>query len=132
MKKKVLFFTLFIWFLMLGQLALAQYYEPMEPIPGNNGGTAAINNFPAYVQAIYKFFIWSVGIAALLMITIGGFMYFTSAGNNSKAEGGKKIIADALYGLVAVIFAWLILNTINPNLVNISIKSVGEMGNKQK
>ncbi|KKP68617.1 MAG: hypothetical protein UR66_C0004G0017 [Candidatus Moranbacteria bacterium GW2011_GWE1_35_17] len=109
--------------LFLGDQAGA-VYEPLEPIPGTSGGTSAIKEFPAYVNAIYKFAMWSVGIAALLMISIGGFMYFTAAGNNSKMESGKKVIADALYGLIAVLFAWIILNTINPDLVNISVKSV--------
>lgn len=106
--------------LFLAQSSLAAY-EPMEKIPGTTG---SINTFPAYVNALYKFAIWSVGIAALLMISIGGFMYFTAAGNNSKMESGKKIISDALYGLIAVLVAWVLLHTINPDLVNISLKSV--------
>lgn len=127
MKKRILFILLALAlnvFLVSG-LALAAY-EPMEPIPGTSG-TAAINTFPAYVNAVYKFAIWSVGIAALFMITIGGFIYFTAAGNTSKMESGKKIIFDALYGLIAAMFAWVVLNTINPNLVNINLQSVGSL-----
>ncbi|MFZ2154082.1 MAG: hypothetical protein WAV16_02510 [Candidatus Moraniibacteriota bacterium] len=107
------------------QVALASY-TPLEEIPGT-ATTASINTFPAYVKAVYKFAIWSVGIGALLMISIGGFMYFTGAGNTSKMESGKKIIMDAIYGLLAVFFAWIILNTINPNLTNISLTSVSNI-----
>lgn len=107
------------------QVALASY-TPLEKIPGT-ATTASINTFPAYVKAVYKFAIWSVGIGALLMISIGGFMYFTGAGNTSKMESGKKIIMDAIYGLLAVFFAWIILNTINPNLTNISLTSVSNI-----
>lgn len=114
---------LIIAILFCSQQALGSY-TPLEPIPGTSGGVAAIKEFPAYVNAVYKFAIWAVGLSALLMISIGGFMYFSSAGNTSKAEGGKKIIADALYGLIAVLLAWVILNTINPHLVNISLTSV--------
>ncbi|EKE21516.1 MAG: hypothetical protein ACD_7C00208G0007 [uncultured bacterium] len=123
MKKSLLVLTILMAVLFFSQNALG-VYEPLEPIPGTSGGTSAIKEFPAYVNAIYKFAMWSVGISALLMISIGGFMYFTSAGNTSKAESGKKVIADALYGLIAVLFAWIILHTINPDLVNISVKSV--------
>ncbi len=103
-------------------------YEPMEEIPGTEG-TDAIKTFPSYVEAVYKFAIWSVGVSALLMITIGGFFYFFAAGNTSKMQTGKKIIADALFGLIAVMVAWLILNTINPDLVTIDIDSIEDISN---
>ena len=63
------------------------------------------------------------------MITIGGFMYFTSAGNNSKMESAKNVITDAIIGLIAVLFAWIILNKINPALVNADLSSVNNLGN---
>lgn len=113
---------LFFW----GEFASAAY-EPMEPIPGTEG-TEAINTFPAYVNAVYKFLVWSVGIAAMFMISIGGFMYFTAAGNTSKMESGKKVIVDAIWGLVAVMVAWLVLYTINPNLTNINLQSIESLG----
>ncbi len=108
--------------IFLSKATLAEYV-PMEPIPGTEG-TAAISSFPAYVNAVYKFLVWSVGIAAMFMISIGGFMYFTAAGNTSKMESGKRVIVDAIWGLVAVMVAWVVLNTINPNLTNINLQSV--------
>jgi len=122
MKKIILFaLALGINIFFAGLVMAAGTYTPMEKIPGT---TDDINTFPAYVRAIYKFAIWSVGIAALLMISIGGFFYFAAAGNTSKMETGKKIIADALYGLFAVLLAYVILHTINPNLTTISITSL--------
>lgn len=120
-KNLLAFFTIVTIALFLSQEVLAEYV-PMESIPGTPD--ANITTFPGYVNAIYKFALWAVGISALLMISIGGFMYFSAAGNTSKMESGKKIIADALYGLVAVLFAWVLLNEINPNLTNISLDSV--------
>lgn len=122
MKKNILLFSVIILgILFLGQETLAAY-APMESIPGTPD--ANITTFPGYVNALYKFALWSVGISGLLMISIGGFMYFTAAGNTSKMESGKKIITDALYGLVAVLFAWVLLNEINPNLTDINLDSV--------
>ena len=97
----------------------AQYnYSLMEPIPGFEQASS----FPDYILAIYKFGIWTVGISALLMITIGGFMYMTSAGNTSKSGGAKEIIKDALIGLVVALAAYLILYVINPDLIKINLK----------
>jgi len=126
MKIKILVWGIFFLSLILMDNVSLAAYTPLEEIPGTSG-TAAINTFPTYVNAVYKFAIWSVGIAALLMISIGGFMYFTAAGNTSKMEGGKKIITDALFGLIAVMFAWIVLNKINPNLTSISLKSVTDL-----
>jgi RHS repeat-associated protein len=55
------------------------------------------------------------------MIVIGGFQYISSDAIMKKSEG-KQRIQDAVIGLVLVISAWLILNTINPNLVTPTIQ----------
>lgn len=91
-------------------------YELMEGIPGIDKG--AETDFPTYIQTLYNFAIGFVVIAALLMVTIGGFYYITSAGNQSQAGTAKKIITDALLGLVVVFITWLVLYTINPTLLN--------------
>ncbi len=124
MKAKIFIGIILGLFVVVGatHLSSAQQYTPMEPIPGS-GGVENISTFPAYVQAIYKFAVWSVGIAALLMISIGGFMYFTAAGNTSKMESAKKVITDALFGLIAVMVASMILYKINPDLVNLNLDS---------
>lgn len=96
----------------------AYTYTPMEKIPGFE---SAATDFPTYLLSIVKFAIWTVGIAALLMIIIGGFMYITSAGNTSRMDSAKRVIFDALYGLIVAFAAWLLLYVINPDLVKVSI-----------
>jgi hypothetical protein len=48
-------------------------------------------------------------------------MYLTSAGNTSAMGSAKSVIFDSLIGLVIAIVAWLILNVINPDLVNVTL-----------
>jgi len=109
-------FVLSTFFLF--SFAQAQYnYQPLEEIPG----FGKIADFPGFILAVYKFGIWTVAIAALLMITIGGFMYLTSAGNMSKNDTAKGIIQDALIGLIIAMVAYLILFVINPDLVKIKL-----------
>jgi len=107
-----------------GALGASYDYTPMEKIPGT---TEDISAFPDYVKAIYKFAIWAVGIAALLMISVGGFMYFSAAGNTSKLDKAKIVIRDAIFGIIAVLTAYLILYVINPDLVNISLESLSNL-----
>lgn len=98
-------------------------YTPLEPLFTDEKS----GNFVDYMQSIYKFALWTVGIAALLMLMIGGFMYMTSAGNQANAGTAKKIITDALLGLVVVLFAWVILYLINPDLTKINLGSIANM-----
>jgi hypothetical protein len=92
-------------------------YFPLETIPGvtNKNETT---NLPKYLKGLFNFGIAIVGIAALVMITIGGFWYVTSAGNASRTGTAKSMITDAILGLLVALFAWLILYTINPQLVS--------------
>jgi hypothetical protein len=126
MRKKglsmILFLTLcfFILAIFISDSALAQYdYTPMEAIPGSPKAETA--DFPGFIQGLYKFGIWAVGIAALFMVTIGGFLYMASAGNTSKMDNAKGIIKDSLIGLFVALTAYLILFIINPDLVKINI-----------
>lgn len=129
-KNLILSALLVLGFIFLaGGISFAQEYKPLEPIPGSTEDKQ--DTFPEYVQAIYKFAIWTVGIAALLMISIGGFMYFTAAGNTSRLETAKKVVGDAIFGLVAVMVAWFILNIINPDLVKINLDSISNLNQKK-
>ena len=96
-------------------------YTLLESFPGffNRGDT--LTDLPALILAIYKFGIWTVGIAGFFMLVVGGFMYMASAGNTSTASNARGIIWDALLGIAAALGAYLILYVINPELTNINI-----------
>jgi hypothetical protein len=94
----------------------AEDYKLMESMPGvGKAGDSA--TFPQYITGVYSFAMAFAAISALLMVTIGGFYYIVSAGNQAQAGTAKTIIKDALLGLVVVFVTWLILNQINPDLI---------------
>lgn len=106
-------------------LAFAQInYTPLEPLPGitSNGGT--VSGLGTYLPAMFTLAIEIAAALAVIMITIGGIEYIGSESISSKGDGIKKI-QNALVGLLLAIGAWVILSTINPNLVsfNLSITS---------
>ncbi|KKR21829.1 MAG: hypothetical protein UT50_C0003G0010 [Candidatus Moranbacteria bacterium GW2011_GWA2_39_41] len=101
-------------------LAASFNYAPMEQIPG----FTPENNFYSYISAVYKFGIWAVGVSALLMITIGGYMYIMSAANVASAEKAKAVITDAIIGLILALVSYLLLYEINPNLVKLRAPAV--------
>ncbi len=121
----LLFVAVFGTMLALGlpETASAQFnYQPMENLPGFEGDNIA--DFPTYVVDLYRLGIWIVGLSAMLMIVIGGFMYMSSAGNTSRISTAKTIIWDAIIGLVIALTAWLMLNVINQDLRDLRLDNV--------
>ncbi len=98
-------------------------YTPLEEIPGQGITT----DLSSYIKGLYSFAIFSVGIAALLMVIIGGFIYVTAAGNTSNVDKGKGYIRDALIGILIAFGSYLILYVINPDLVNIDLSNLNKL-----
>lgn len=96
-------------------------YQLLEQIPGSN---ETVGRLDSYLRDIYTFAFWAVGIAVVFMLTIGGFMYLTAAGNTSRMESAKTVIFDAILGLVLALVAWLFLYVINPDLVNLNLRAI--------
>jgi hypothetical protein len=88
--------------------------------PASNGCTDAgtTNNLGRCVNQIYIWSLAAAAILALFMIVIGGYITMTAAGNAERASRGKNYIQSSLIGLVLLIGAYVLLNTINPDLVN--------------
>ncbi len=49
---------------------------------------------------------------ALTAMVVGGIMYIVSAGNQQMMESAKNVIKQALVGVIIVLGAWLIINTV--------------------
>lgn len=90
-------------------------YTPMEEIPG----FTKTGDSTTYILQLYQFGLWTIGIAAVFMISIGAFMYITSAGNTSQMGKAKEIIFDAIIGVILALTSYILLSTINPALVQI-------------
>lgn len=73
----------------------------------------------ALVSTVFNFLLMVAGLAAFIMIIWGGINYLTSAGDPSKTRDAKKQVFAAILGLIILFSAWIILNSINPELVNI-------------
>jgi hypothetical protein len=84
-----------------------------------------------FAKALSKIYVWSLGIAALLamlMVVVGGYLVMTARGNAQQAAKGKEYITSALIGMVILLAAYLILNTINNDLVDFEVPSLNLIG----
>jgi hypothetical protein len=100
-------------------------YCLLEPLPlGNNTvydkydptTTSAAN----YINIIIKVFISVIGVLGVIMIILGGVQYL-STDAISKKEGGREMISNSVFGLLLALASWVLLNTINPQLLTVTI-----------
>ena len=89
-----------------------------------------INWIGTYIAGIYRYGISLAAVLAVVMVMVGGFVWLSSAGSPDRIKTAKSIIGSAFAGLLLALFAFVILNTINPRLVSLdplqiqSIKNV--------
>lgn len=66
----------------------------------------------------YKFIAGIAGIAAVIMMMAGGYVWLFAGGNASKVTEAKSLMSSAVLGLTLTLGSYMILNLINPALVN--------------
>ncbi len=69
------------------------------------------------LRALYIWGIGFVALAAFFMFTYGGVLYLIAG--DKDPSSAKSYMKNALYGLLLALGSYLILNTINPQLVSI-------------
>ena len=76
-------------------------------------------DLPSLVAWFYYFIIGISGFAAFIMIVWGGVQWMTSAGNPTATTEAKDRIQQALLGLLLILASFLILQVINPELLQL-------------
>jgi hypothetical protein len=71
---------------------------------------------PAYVEYLFNLAVWAIGLIIFFVLLYQGFLYFTSAGNPGKLTDSIDGIKSAGLGAIILLSAYLIFNTINPQL----------------
>lgn len=72
-----------------------------------------------YVTVMVRIFIGIATLLAVIMIVVGGVQYMTTDAIGGK-QTARTTITNAILGLLLALGSWVILNTINPNLLNIN------------
>lgn len=96
----------------------ASCYEPLAPIQGPDGEEIDGKDFPTYLQAIYRIGIGACFVLGVIMFTWAGIEYIVSESMTGKSEAKGRITA-ALTGLAIALVSYILLNTINPDLLKL-------------
>ena len=96
----------------------AKFYQWFTIEQKDGKKTNAVEDLPQFCS-VQQVVVWVInallavaGSVALIFITIGGFQYVTSAGNEESAEKAKKTLVTSVIGLVVIILAATIVRVI--------------------
>lgn len=89
---------------------------PPSPMGTDLTASSTLTNL---IQYLYEWGIALGGLAAFIALLIAGFLYLTSVGDPTKMADARGRIIWALAGLVLLLAAWIVLNTINPDLTTL-------------
>lgn len=109
-------------------------FTPQVAVPGFATGAVDVGTtvdgkmtsdlLARYIKVMYDYGLKAAGILAAVILMGGGLIWLTSAGNESKIGQAKEMIVGAISGLVILFSAWLILNTVNPALLDLPTLSL--------
>src|SRR3989344_1243234 len=110
-------FAFILLFLLPFSFACAQQAVTPEATPPTTATEATSQASPSgIIKDVYQFSLMIGGLLAFGAIVFGAIKYTLAAGDTSGQHEGKEWITQALLGLLLLVGATLVLNTINPKL----------------
>lgn len=97
---------------------------PNEALGLGACGNPASNDIAGYILRFYQFGVAIAGILAVGLIVAGSVYISASGGSPDKQSEGKDMITSAIWGLVLLFGSYLILNTVNPEIVTLKNPNV--------
>jgi hypothetical protein len=102
----------------------ASFGLPDIPCPGNLCAPIPVDANPvaAYIARFYQIAIAVAGVLAVGIIMAGSLFYTFSGGSTDRQREGKEMIVSAFWGIALLFGSYLILNTINPELITLDLR----------
>lgn len=91
-------------------------FTALNPIKGVTDADAA-KDPSKFFNGMFMFGVSIAAFLAVLMIAIGGIQYMSTDAVSGKTEGRERI-QYAVMGLLLVLFSWILLKQINPEILN--------------
>lgn len=128
--KKYKLFIFFVFLLIFIPLTFIFAQKELEvEYPGIEGFKPETIETPItyYVKYIFNFAILFVGLLVLLTLIWSGVQYLTSTGKPDVLSSAKSRIKSAFLGILILLFSYLILITINPQLTIFQFPGLKEL-----
>lgn len=122
MKKNKIKFLIIALALFLLIPGISSALELNLKYPSFGGFDLNVNQDLNEIIAWFYYFVITIsGIAVFAMLVWGGFTWLTSTGDPSKIADARDRIYSAFLGLVIILASYLIMKTINPDLVVLTL-----------
>ncbi|MCF7846655.1 MAG: PKD domain-containing protein [Candidatus Gracilibacteria bacterium] len=73
---------------------------------------SAHTSLRAYIRNVLNFILSFLGIIAIAVIILAGFMYVTSLGDDGQKDKAKKILQYAVIGILIILLSYALVNTL--------------------
>ena len=97
-------------------------YVPISALPIDD---ANVQDPTGYIAGYFRIFVIIISFLAVIKLMICGFQFMLSESISTKADA-KKCIWAVIFGLFIILLSWLILYTINPDLIKINFESISK------
>ncbi len=87
-------------------------------------GSTKITGLGNYIRRLYTYLIGISGVVAGLIIVWAGVTWLTSGGNPEHISSAKQKMGNAFVGLFLILGSYVILQTVNPALINLRVPPV--------
>ena len=120
MNKKYVFALILFSLLMLpmAPLAHASTASDIRTLTGINDADLGLGRqgLETTIQDIIGIILGFLGLIAVVIILIGGFMWMTAGGNEERVKKGRQFIINGVIGLVIILAAYAIAKFVIENL----------------
>ncbi len=124
---KIKIFALVGFLVVFSFLAIRPAQAVQLPCTPSSGAEAQNDVFNC-VDRLYRFGLVAATIAAVFMIILAGYLYIFSGGSESRVGTAKSFISTSLIGLAVLVVGYLILQQINPEILEVKNISPDQIG----
>jgi len=82
----------------------------------DKGGIAGATSIGKVITIVLKILLTLAGVVAVVFVIYAGYSYITSGGNEEQATKAKKVLFNAILGLILIILSFVIISVITNTL----------------
>ncbi|HCI05385.1 TPA: hypothetical protein DEX28_01430 [Patescibacteria group bacterium] len=92
---------------------------PLPPAPG--GATLSTDSIDSLFTYVYNFALGLGGLLAFFRLVYAGILWGSEGSGIAQKANAMDVIKNSIFGLLLLLFSWVILNTINPQILNLNL-----------
>jgi hypothetical protein len=102
-------------------VAGAQFRIPDPGGTGLGGGIGSETTLTGFILRVINIALALAGLIAVLFLIIGGFRYITAGGNEDASGQAKKIILNAVIGIIVIILSFVVVRVVSNTLTTTNL-----------